>query len=63
MNEQKPKRPFHAWRLWPIVGFAGLIVWEVVAAQQDARPIEWVWVGIAVAAIIFVIILRVFMRV
>ncbi|MCA8912625.1 MAG: hypothetical protein KDB82_13050 [Planctomycetes bacterium] len=63
MTDDKPKRPIRWWRLWPIVGFAGLAAWEFTAAYTEGRPVEWVWIGIAGAAILFVIYLRVFMRV
>ena len=63
MNEDKPKRPILWWRLWPVPGFLGLGVWEYYTHVTTGAPINWVWVGIALAGALFVIILRVFMRV
>lgn len=57
------KRPLKLWKLWPVLGFAIFIGWEAFEAWQQQRAIDWTWMGICIAAIVAVLIIRVGMRV
>ena len=57
------KRPLKLWKLWPVLGFTIFIGWEFFESWQQARPIDWTWMGICVAGIVAVLIIRVCMRV
>lgn len=51
-------------RFWPVtVGIvAVLMAWELYLAYVEARPVEWVWLGLCVAVIVLVFILRQVLR-
>jgi len=57
------KRPIQWWRLWPVLGFLGLGVLEVTGAMSMNRPIDWLWIGIAIAGAVVVVIARVVFRI
>lgn len=57
------KKPLKLWKLWPVLGFGLFIAWEALEASQQGRPIDMTWVGICVAGIVAVLIIRVGMRV
>ncbi|MCB9895126.1 MAG: hypothetical protein H6839_11800 [Planctomycetes bacterium] len=60
---EKEKRPIRWWRMWPVIGFVGLALFEIYAANDMQRPIDWAWVGFAIAGAVAVIILRVGFRI
>ena len=60
---EKEKRPILWWRMWPVIGFVGLACFEVYAANDMSRPIDWPWVGFAIAGAVAVIIVRVVFRI
>jgi len=49
--------------MWPVIGFVGLACFEVYAANDMSRPIDWPWVGFAIAGAVAVIIVRVVFRI
>jgi hypothetical protein len=57
------KRPIVWLRLWPVIGFIGLGAFEIYGAHDMGRPIDWVWVGIAIAGAVATVIARVVFRI
>jgi hypothetical protein len=58
---QRPRPPL--WKFWPIVACAVFAGWELYEAQTQSRPVDWVLMGLLGLIVVFIIIVRGFMRV
>jgi hypothetical protein len=57
------ERKLNPLKLWPLLACAVLVAWELYEANAQGRSPDPVWLGIVGAAALFVIIVRVFMKV
>jgi hypothetical protein len=57
------ERKFNPVKLWPLPVCAAIAAWEVWEANQQTRELDWLLLGLLGAGALFVVIVRVFMRV
>lgn len=45
-------------RWWPLPVFLALIAWEFYTAHQTGASPNWVWLGVAVAGLVFLVLVN-----
>ncbi|MBX3474556.1 MAG: hypothetical protein KF754_09250 [Planctomycetes bacterium] len=59
MNEQR-QSPVPPWvrRWWSLPVFLALIGWEFYSARETGTPPNWIWLGVALAGLAFLVLVN-----